>query len=146
MIQRVEQICAIFTGDLGRLLILQSQFLEGSATGRLIVCDSWSENLVMQWSLLPPIESCTAGSMQSNADYSPPPSSFYNFGGTSRCLNVTIFDDPIHEGTENFTGQLTGVLTGAGVVPNIPRLTIQPRQTTIQITDNDGKYFLANFP
>ena len=82
--------------------------------------------------------------MQGNADYSPPPtSSFYIFsrtqGGTIDCLDVTIFDDPIREGTENFTGLLTGVRTGARVVPNIPRLTILPRQTTIEITDNDGK-------
>lgn len=35
--QRVEQICTVMTGNLGRLLILQPQFLEGSATGRLCV-------------------------------------------------------------------------------------------------------------
>lgn len=35
--QRVEQICTVMTGNLRRLLILQPQFLEGSATGRLCV-------------------------------------------------------------------------------------------------------------
>ena len=79
-------------------------------------------------------------------DYSPPSdSSFYNFSQTAsktQCLTITIFDDQVYEGTEDFTGQLVGVLTGGGVVPNIPRLTIRPRQTTIQITDNDGKVLL----
>ena len=79
-------------------------------------------------------------------DYSPPSSSsFYNFSqatSTIQCLAITIFDDQISEGTENFTGQLVGVLTGDVVVPNIPRLTIQPRQTTIQVTDDDGKVSL----
>ena len=79
-------------------------------------------------------------------DYSPPSdSSFYNFSqgaSTTQCLAITIFDDQIYEGTENFTGQLVGVLTGGVVVPNIPRLTIQPRQTTIQVTNDDGKVSL----
>ena len=76
-------------------------------------------------------------------DYSPPSaSSFYNFSqsvSNTQCLKITIFDDQVLEGTEDFTGELVGVQTGGGVVPNIPRLTIRPRQTTIQITDNDGK-------
>ena len=79
-------------------------------------------------------------------DYSPPSdSSFYNFSqtaSTTQCLTITIFDDQIYEGTENFTGQLFGVLTDGVVVPNIPRLTIQPRQTTIQVTDDDGNVSL----
>ena len=82
-------------------------------------------------------------------DYSPPSdSSFYNFSQTAsktQCLTITIFDDQVYEGTEDFTGQLVGVLTGGGVVPNIPRLTIRPRQTTIQITDNDGKVLLNSY-
>ena len=61
---------------------------------------------------------------------------------TTQCLTITIFDDQIYEGTENFTGQLVGVLTDSVVVPNIPRLTIQPRQTTIQVTDDDGNVSL----
>ena len=80
-------------------------------------------------------------------DYSPPSaSSFYNFSqsntSNTQCLQITIFNDQVLEGTENFTGQLVGVLTGDVVVPNIPRLTIQPRQTTIQVTDDDGKVSL----
>ena len=82
-------------------------------------------------------------------DYSPPSdSSFYNFSQTAsktQCLTITVFDDQVYEGTEDFTGQLVGVLTGGGVVPNIPRLTTRPRQTTIQITDNDGKVLLNSY-
>ena len=51
-----------------------------------------------------------------------------------QCVNVSIFEDDLKEGQENFTLR---------IVPDtsLPLLTISPAATTIQITDNECEKF-----
>lgn len=48
---------------------------------------------------------------------------------TRKCINVTIVNDDIPEGTEHFTGKL-------GKTANLhPRITLDPNVTRVEITD-----------
>ena len=49
-----------------------------------------------------------------------------------QCLNVPIIDDSVVEGSETFLGLLSNT-------DNIPRLTLDPQQTTITIADDESK-------
>ena len=77
-------------------------------------------------------------------DYSPPVETFMLEAGEDRaCLQLMILDDSIFEGPEDLTGRLEGVINDLGqLVRNPERITFEPVMTTIQITDNDGKFFL----
>ena len=50
----------------------------------------------------------------------------------SQCIPVTIINDTIIEGPESFIGDLNNT-------NNIPRLTLNPERTTINIGDDEGK-------
>ena len=54
---------------------------------------------------------------------------------TESFLNITIIDDNVQENTESFTVQIATIpgVTSPGVI------TATPNQTTVEITDNDGK-------
>ena len=67
----------------------------------------------------------TAGS-----DYSPPPTNFaFDAGDTRSCINIVIRSDNLFESLEEFRGQAT---------TTTPRVSINPSQTTVEITDIDG--------
>lgn len=65
------------------------------------------------------------------------------------CLDYTVEGDTLFEGEESFGGNLVGVVLSPGVVSENPdRITIQPRDTVINIRDdsNDGKKLYSKPP
>ena len=73
-------------------------------------------------------------------DYNRPTGSFMLSPGSSSmaCLDVTILNDDILEGPEEFTGTLQGFIVGGQVVTSITGVNLDPQMTVIEIADNDG--------
>lgn len=57
----------------------------------------------------------------------------FNADNTELCVDVTTTEDDIREeAEEEFSGTLT-------VIGNIPRLTVEPDEATVTVTDDDGR-------
>ncbi len=90
------------------------------------------------------MHTCTAG-----LDYITPSAQFrLNPGDTSNCIQLTIVNDNIFEPVEDLIGRLTSITLGGQTFISLPRLRLQPAQTTISILDNDGTctYATTVFP
>ena len=62
-------------------------------------------------------------------------------GTRTACLDFTIESDSLFENTESLTGFLRGAVLSGTLTENPQRITFEPRETTIEITDdgNDGE-------
>ena len=58
---------------------------------------------------------------------------------TSSCVELTILNDDLFEPDEDLNGRLSTLIIGGESFVSLPRVTIQPAQTVIDILDNDGK-------
>ena len=59
----------------------------------------------------------------------------FRSGQEKQCVNITILDDQLHEGRENFSATLT---TKPSTVAS--RVTLDPHHAVVNIFDNDGRY------
>ena len=58
---------------------------------------------------------------------------------TSDCVELTVLNDNLFERTEDLTGSLGEIIVGGMTFQTLPRVTLRPVQTTIDIEDTDGK-------
>ena len=58
---------------------------------------------------------------------------------TSDCVELTVLNDNLFERTEDLTGRLGDIIVGGMTFQTLPRVTLRPVQTTIDIEDTDGK-------